>query len=182
MPDMNQNRASERRESQSRSQDSGQRRKSRGKARSRGRRPILLTIIVRLFQLIGTLLLMGVITGCFMACFALVYVKTSVMPRTGLDLSAYTLNENSVIKYVDKNTGELVELQTLVGDENREIIEYSQIPEDLINAFVAIEDKTFWEHRGVNWKRTAGGLFYMLTGRSIQGGSTIDQQLIKNLT
>ncbi len=181
MPDMNQNRAPERREPQP--QNGGQRQASRSKARKpRRRRPIWLTVIVRFFQIIGTLLLVGVITGSFMACFAMVYVKTSVLPKAGLDLSAYTLNENSVIKYEDKNTGELVELQTLVGDENREIVEYSQIPEDLINAFVAIEDKTFWEHSGVNWRRTGGGLLYMLTGRSIQGGSTIHQQLVKNLT
>ncbi len=179
MPDMNQNRAPERREPQP--QEGGQRQAQR-KPRKRRRRPVWLTIIVRFFQLVGTLLLVGVITGCFMVCFAVVYVKTAVMPKAYLNLDDYTMNENSVIKYVDKNTGELKELQTLTGLENRELIEYEQLPEDLINAFVAIEDKTFWEHNGVNWRRTAGGLLYMLTGRSIQGGSTIDQQLIKNLT
>lgn len=180
MPDTNQYRAPERREPEP--QEGGQRQAPRGKVRKRRRRPIWLTIIVRFFQLVGTLLLVGVITGCLMACFAVVYVKTAVMPKAYLNLDDYTMNENSVIKYVDKETGELKELQTLTGLENRELIEYEQLPEDLINAFVAIEDKTFWEHNGVNWKRTAGGLFYMLTGRSIQGGSTIDQQLIKNLT
>ena len=180
MPDTNQHRAPERREPQP--QEGGQRQAPRGKVRKRRRRPIWLTIIVRFFQLVGTLLLVGVITGCLMACFAVVYVKTAVMPKAYLNLDDYTMNENSVIMYKDKETGELKELQTLTGKENRELIEYEQIPEDLINAFVAIEDKTFWEHNGVNWKRTAGGLFYMLTGRSIQGGSTIDQQLIKNLT
>lgn len=180
MPDSNQNRPPQRREPQPSGE--GQRQAPRSRARRRKKRPIWLTIIVRFFQVIGTLLLMGVITGCFMICFAVVYVKTSIMPRTALDLDAYAMNENSVIYYQDKDTGQLVELQTLVGKENRELITYEQIPEDLINAFVAIEDKTFWEHSGVNWKRTAGGLFYMLTGRNIQGGSTIDQQLIKNLT
>lgn len=182
MPDTNQNRAPQSREPQSQPGGGGQRQAPRPKARRRRKRPIWLTVIIRFFQVIGTLLLVGVITGCFMACFAVVYVKTSIMPRTALDLDAYAMNENSVIYYQDKNTGQLVELQTLVGKENRELVTYEQIPEDLINAFVAIEDKTFWEHKGVNWRRTAGGLYYMLTGRSIQGGSTIDQQLIKNLT
>ena len=149
MPDTNQNRAPERREPQS----GGQRQAPRAKARKRRRRPIWLTIIVRFFQLIGTLLLVGVITGCFMICFAAVYVKTAVMPKTFLDLSVYTMDENSVIYYIDKNTQELKELQTLVGKENRELITYDQIPEDLINAFVAIEDKRFWKHPGVDWKR-----------------------------
>ena len=153
MPDTNQYRAPERREPEP--QEGGQRQAPRGKARKRRRRPIWLTIIVRFFQLVGTLLLVGVITGCLMACFAVVYVKTAVMPKAYLNLDDYTMNENSVIMYKDKETGELKELQTLTGKENRELIEYEQIPEDLINAFVAIEDKTFWEHNGVNWKRTA---------------------------
>ena len=117
-----------------------------------------------------------------MACFAVVYVKTAVMPKTYLNLDDYTMNENSVIKYEDKQTGELRELQTLTGNENREIIEYGQIPEDLINAFVAVEDKRFWQHQGVDWRGTAAGVLKLFTGGSIRGGSTITQQLIKNLT
>ncbi len=179
MPDTYQNRPPQRREPQPGGE--GQRQAPRAKARRR-KRPIWLTIIVRFFQTIGTLLLVGVITGCFMACFAVIYVKTAVMPNTGLDLSAYTMMENSVIYYEDKNTGQLVELQTLKGKENRELVTYDQIPEDLINAYVAIEDKRFWNHQGVDWRRTGSGLLRMFTGGNIQGGSTIDQQLIKNLT
>ncbi len=182
MPDNNQNSAPQRREPQPQQGGGGQRQAPRTKARRRKKRPLWLTIIVRFFQVLGTLLLMGVITGCFMICFAVVYVKTAIMPNTGLDLSAYTMMENSVIYYEDKNTGQLVELQTLKGKENRELVTYDQIPEDLINAFVAIEDKRFWNHQGVDWRRTASGLLRMFTGGNIQGGSTIDQQLIKNLT
>ena len=178
MPETNHNQSPERREAQ----PGAQRQPTRSRGRKRRRRPIWLTIIIRFFQAIGTLLLVGVVTGCFMACFAAVYVKTAVMPRTYLDLSDYTMDENSVIYYQDKNTGQLVELQTLSGNENREIIEYKDIPQDLINAFVAIEDKRFWNHQGVDWRRTASGLLRMFTGGNIQGGSTIDQQLIKNLT
>ncbi len=178
MPDTNHNQSPER----SQAQPGAQRQPSRAKGRKRRRRPIWLTIIIRFFQLIGTLLLVGIVTGCFMVCFAAVYVKTAVMPRTFLDLSDYTMDENSVIYYQDKNTGALVELQTLSGNENREIIEYKDIPEDLINAFIAIEDKRFWNHQGVDWRRTGSGLLRMFTGGNIQGGSTIDQQLIKNLT
>ena len=141
------------------------------KKRKKRRRPLILTIIIRFFQLIGTLILIGVITGTFMICYAAVYVKTVVMPQTYLDLDEYTLSENSVIYYENKATGQWEELQTLVGDENRELVKYTDIPQDLINAFVAIEDKRFWTHNGVDWKRTAAGLVYMFTGHSIQGGS-----------
>lgn len=119
MPDNNQNSAPQRREPQPQQGGGGQRQAPRPKARRRKKRPLWLTIIVRFFQVLGTLLLMGVITGCFMICFAVVYVKTAIMPNTGLDLSAYTMMENSVIYYEDKNTGQLVELQTLKGKENR---------------------------------------------------------------
>ena len=154
MPDTNQNRAPERREPQS----GGKRQAPAQKRRKRRRRPIVLTILIRIFQIIGTLLLVGVVTGSFMVCFAVVYVKTSIMPKTGLNLNDYTMNENSVIMYKDKETEQLKELQTLMGKENRELIEYDQIPQNLINAFLAIEDKRFWNHPGVDWKGTANGL------------------------
>ena len=179
MPDTNQNRTPERREPQA---QGGQRQAPRSRVRKRRRRPIWLTIIIRFFQVIGTLLLVGIVTGCFLVCFAAVYVKTAVMPKAFLDLSNYTMDENSVIYYEDKNTGQLVELQTLTGLESVERVEYEDIPEDLINAFVAIEDKRFWNHQGVDWRRTASGLLRMFTGGNIQGGSTITQQLIKNVT
>ena len=200
MPDTNQNRGrapqgqsgEPRRASQpqsggqrqaSQSQGGGQRQASQSRTRKRRRRrPIVLTILIRIFQVIGTLLLVGIVTGSFMACFAVVYVKTAVMPKTYLNLDDYTMNENSVIMYEDKETGELKELQTLTGSENREIVEYDQIPEDLINAFVAVEDKRYWQHQGVDWIGTGRGLYRMFTGGNIQGGSTITQQLIKNLT
>ena len=179
MPDTNQNRTPERREPQA---QGGQRQAPRSRVRKRRRRPIWLTIIIRFFQVIGTLLLVGIVTGCFLVCFAAVYVKTAVMPKAFLDLSDYTMDENSVIYYEDKNTGQLVELQTLTGLESVERVEYEDIPEDLINAFVAIEDKRFWNHQGVDWRRTASGPLRMFTGGNIQGGSTITQQLIKNVT
>lgn len=163
-------------------QPGGEREAPQAKRRKKRRRPLILTILIRIMQVIGTLVLIGVITGSFMICYAAVYVKTVVMPQTYLNLDEYTLNENSIIYYEDRTTGQWKELQTLMGKENRELIQYTDIPQDLINAFVAIEDKRFWNHNGVDWRRTASGLVRMFTGQNIQGGSTIDQQLIKNLT
>ncbi len=59
---------------------------------------------------------------------------------------------------------------------------YDDIPSDLINAFVSIEDKRFWLHDGVDVLRTTCAGMHYLTGNASFGGSTITQQLVKNLT
>ncbi len=62
-------------------------------------------------------------------------------------------------------------------------ISYAEIPDDMVHAVVAIEDKRFFEHRGVDWYRTAAaGLNYVLGFSKRFGASTITQQLVKNLT
>ncbi len=164
MPDNNQN-------------QTGRERKAR-----RRRRPLAVTAIIRLFQVIGTLILVAVLTGSLVCCYAAIYVKTVVMPDAVLDMSGYILDENSVIYYYDDN-GLPVELAVLSGDENREWVDYEDIPQDLIDAFVAIEDKRFWKHDGVDWYRTAFALVNMfISMRNTFGGSTLTQQLVKNVT
>ena len=62
-------------------------------------------------------------------------------------------------------------------------VEYEEIPQNLIDAFICIEDKRFFKHNGVDWKRTVGATAnYFLKFRNEFGGSTITQQLIKNVT
>lgn len=148
----------------------------------RRKRPLGLTILLRALQTIGTLLLVVILTGSIVCCYGAVYIKTVIMPNAKIDMSAYTMDENTVIYYYDDN-GDPVELDVLYGEENREWVEYDQIPQDLINAFVAIEDKRFWQHDGVDWYRTAGAVVNMfLSMRNTFGGSTITQQLVKNTT
>ena len=136
--------------------------------------------------ILGTLILFGLLTGLFMLNQAKAYVEDVIIPQAeaaqaGLDVSAYDASQSSTMYYTDAN-GQLVEMKTLYAQENRIWIPYSEMPEDLINATVAIEDKRFWEHGGVDWKRTAAAVVYMFTGRDVQGGSTITQQLIKNIS
>lgn len=72
-----------------------------------------------------------------------------------------------------------------IGTErNRKNIEFSDIPEQLINAYVSIEDQRFYTHHGVDIKRTGAAILSYITkrGSSSFGGSTITQQLVKNLT
>ncbi len=75
--------------------------------------------------------------------------------------------------------------QSLYSTENRVWVDYDKIPKNMKNAIIAIEDKRFMEHNGVDWWRTLGAaasLFHIGSGQSGYGGSTITQQLIKNLT
>lgn len=104
------------------------------------------------------------------------------------DIESLTLNQNSVIVYDDPSTGEEVELQKINSKENREWISIQEIPEDLQKAFISIEDERFMEHKGYDLPRTIKATFTWMWGKltgkkgASFGGSTITQQLIKNVT
>ena len=135
----------------------------------------------RVLKVLGTLALIGITTGALLCCFGAVYIKTVILPEAGLDLEEFFLGENSVMYYYDEDTGNYEELTTLATASSSIWVD-EEIPDNLRKAAVAIEDQRFYTHNGVDWKRTAGAVFYMFTGQDIQGGSTITQQLIKNLT
>ena len=82
-------------------------------------------------------------------------------------------------KITDRN-GNIMD--TLVKEgSNRESVKYSDIPSNLVNAFVAIEDERFWEHSGVDLKSIARAIYGVVKSDSSRGGgSTITQQLVKN--
>ncbi len=88
-------------------------------------------------------------------------------------------SSNSII--LDKDGNKLAELS---GDENRKIIKLDQMPQNLKNAYIAIEDERFYKHNGVDFKRTAAAVvqYVIHRGKSSFGGSTITQQLVKNIT
>ena len=67
------------------------------------------------------------------------------------------MNLTSVVLVEDENGG-WKEYKRLHGDENRIWVGISRVPKNLQNAFIAIEDETFYEHKGVNWRRTFGAI------------------------
>ena len=73
------------------------------------------------------------------------------------------------------------QIDSVYAGENRKIASYDQFPEDLVNAFVAVEDKTFWKHHGFNFKRMIGAVLKSVGGGGISGTSTITQQLARNV-
>ena len=136
----------------------------------------------RIFKVIATLLLICIITGSFLACFAAVYIQQVIIPQVEFDMADFPMDLSSTIYYTDPETGEVLEYETLSGDQNRIYIKYDDIPKNLVYAVVAIEDRRFYEHNGVDWLSTAKGIFNFFTGGKIRGGSTITQQMIKNST
>lgn len=99
------------------------------------------------------------------------------------DIKNYELNMTSVI-YNKNNDGNWVEYQRIHGIENRIWVSLDKIPQTLIDAIISIEDERFYSHTGVDWKRTAGAFANLVLHfwDVEQGGSTITQQLIKNIT
>lgn len=101
-----------------------------------------------------------------------------------MDLIAeeYNLDFTSIIYYIDEETNQPVELDRIHRNENRVWVDIENVPENLTNAFIAIEDERFRDHRGVDLKRTFGAFLQWARGKDSYGGSTITQQLIKNIT
>ena len=85
---------------------------------------------------------------------------------------------NSVV--LDRNGAEIANLSK---EQQRKIISLDEMADYLPKAYVAIEDKRFYDHDGVDWKRTLGAIGNtVLKGGSSYGGSSITQQLVKNIT
>ena len=108
------------------------------------------------------------------------YLTDAIIPQAGMNLDEFTLDQTSFIYYMDDGKIEL--LQQIHTSTDRQWADFEDIPEDLINATIAIEDKRFYEHQGVDWFTTIKAFANMFLGDDSKGGSTITQQLVKNLT
>ena len=108
------------------------------------------------------------------------YLQDDIMPNISLELDGVDIDQTSFIYYLDSN-GDIQLQQQIYTDTDRQWASLDEIPEDLIHAAVAIEDKRFYEHQGVDWITTMKACANMFFGSSSTfGGSTITQQMIKN--
>lgn len=155
------------------------------KAKASGVAHAIGTFFKWFFIILGTLILVGALTCAFLACYGVNYIRDVIIPQvenSSLELVEFDTTLSSYVYSYNSDTGTYETMQVLYAGENRVWADFEDIPDQLINATVAIEDKRFWDHNGVDWIRTAAAVLYMFTGQDVQGGSTITQQLIKNLT
>lgn len=132
---------------------------------------------------IGTLVLTAVCTALIFVFIFMAWVNSSLKGHVEVYIDEFETAVSTELYYQDAETEEWVMYQTLFMDgEDRIWVSLDEIPDDLKNAAIAIEDKRFESHPGVDFKSTIRAIVYTLTGKSIQGGSTITQQTVKNVT
>ncbi len=150
--------------------------KGEGEIQEKKRLPVWLR------KSIWAVCLTGILT-CFFVFLAFAWYSFIYLDDE-FDLSSVdsSLNYTSVVYGV--KDGAYVEAETLHASENRIWADIGSIPENLQHAFVAIEDERFYKHSGVDLLRTGSAVLNFLNPGSNKtfGGSTITQQVIKNLT
>ena len=151
---------------------------------------ILLRAFTYLFNILMTVLLIALITGTIVGGAFALYIKNYIdADIEDFELFSTDQNLTTTMYYMDwedrtNRIGTMVQINDikLYGSENRVWAPYADIPKNLINAVIAIEDKRFESHGGVDWITTIKATFKYFTGGKMVGGSTITQQLIKNVT
>ncbi len=146
--------------------------KTKEKRRGKAGRILLALFLIMLF------------TGAILASSFVLYMKKGIDASLDLDLLISEQGRTTKLYYTNADGTETeLEAERLHGRENRIWIPLSEIPRDVQNAFIAIEDHRFYEHPGVDIRRTGGAVLGFASGEGASfGGSTITQQLIKNLT
>lgn len=125
----------------------------------------IVIVLMLLFATIGA----GIVAAMFFGVFG----DDFEISKEDLTIGA----ANTII--LDKDGNEIANLST---DEKRKMISLSEMSDYLPKAYVAIEDKRFYSHNGVDLKRTSGAILKTVIGKSSYGGSSITQQLVKNIT
>ncbi len=126
----------------------------------------------------------------FMTCFIVgVYVLASAISTVNgdriIDLEFYKENQDqTTIVYAMDEENNPVEIAKLHGEKNRVWVDLEDMPDYMGKAFIAIEDKRFEEHKGVDWFSLTLGVARSAVANNgqMRGASTLTQQLIKNLT
>ena len=136
-------------------------------------------------KVVLTVVLIAICTGFLFLVIFSTYVKNTLAEDLPVKLSDFNLTQSSIIYYWDKETNQYEVLDQLSGLEGDRIwVNYEDLNPWLEKAAVAIEDHNFYDHYGVDWFRTFGAFYQVFLGDSdeVFGGSTITQQLVRNVT
>ena len=128
---------------------------------------------VRILLVITIVGLTFLIAGMVLLCILIKYYYDT---KPELDLNK--IRNVSMTSYIYDCNGEVI--TTYNDTEYRDWVSLEDIPVNLRNAFISVEDRTFYFHHGINKKRLIGAVLSWVTQQDVYGGSTITQQLIKN--
>lgn len=131
---------------------------------------LVLNIFKAFFILILFLAVVGVSIGFGM-------VKGIIDNAPSIDI--LNIQPDRFATTVFDSAGNLTDTLVTTGS-NRESATFEELPEDLINAFISIEDSRFWSHNGIDIRSIARAVKGLITDDYAGGGSTITQQLLKN--
>ena len=130
---------------------------------------------------VSTVALIGVVCAFSFAGVLGEYLESDILPNANCVLESYELAAPSSV-YCVNESGQIQVQQELYASTDWKKADYEDIPQALIDAAVAIEDQRFYEHQGVDWFTTIKAFANMFFGESTVGGSSMTQQLVKNVT
>ena len=130
---------------------------------------------------VGTFLTIFIIVFSFTLIPISAFVFNTITEDFLYNAKISSLNLSSTVYVTDEN-GVTKEYTKAYTNENRIWVDFKNIPKHMKDAMVAIEDKRFYSHSGIDFKRLFGAVFSILSRGRVFGGSTLTQQLIKNIT
>lgn len=144
---------------------------------------IIKKLLSILFSTLLSLFLICIITGTIVATAAAIYVLDFMDEASTITLEEMELSYNTNV-YANDAEGNLVNIYQVNAETQRIPVSLAEIPQHTRDAFVYTEDERFYTHDGVDYKNTIGAFLNMFLNfwDSERGGSTITQQLIKNVT
>lgn len=144
--------------------------------------PGFASVLRRIVSAAAIFIMICIITGCIVACALTMSVLRHMNEEDPIDFEEVKLSYTTII-YTDGADGTPQKYMEIQTGQDRTWVDYSDIPAQTRDALIAVEDKRFLEHHGVDWKRT----FYACLNevfhfRGRQGASTLTQQVVRNLT
>lgn len=145
-----------------------------------------LSFLAIIRKIVKWILLVTVLTGCVVAsvvCYKMYPIVKGWYDDSNAIANASTYDDfkNNETSYIYDDAGNV--LLKLKQDKDIQYVSYDDLPESVLNAFVAIEDKRFYQHHGVDWASTLKACYLLVqhNGEVTRGGSTITQQLARNV-